>query len=95
MTNLPEKSHQSEIILYQTDDGKTKIQVRVEGETVWLSLNQMAELFQRDNYVISRHIRNFFEESEPFSSVFATWANVGGLVSGESGNETGWLRKCP
>ncbi|MBL7181315.1 MAG: hypothetical protein ISS65_14085, partial [Desulfobacterales bacterium] len=48
MTNLPEKSLHSEIVLYQTEDGKTKIEVRLQDETVWLSLNQMAELFQRD-----------------------------------------------
>ncbi|MDF1592915.1 MAG: RhuM family protein [Desulfobacterales bacterium] len=64
MTNLPEKSHNSEIILYQTEDGKTKVQVRLMGETVWLSLNQMAELFQRDKSVISKHIRNIYLEGE-------------------------------
>lgn len=57
-------SPQSEIILYQTEDGGTRLQVRLEGETVWLSLNQMAELFQRDKSVISRHIKNVFEEGE-------------------------------
>ena len=57
----PEKS---EIILYQTDDGQTRIEVRVENETVWLTLNQLAELFQRDKSVISRHIKNIFDEGE-------------------------------
>lgn len=55
---------QSEIILYQTEDGRTRIECRFEDETVWLSLNQMAELFQRDKSVISRHIKNVFEEGE-------------------------------
>ena len=55
---------QSEIILYQTEDGRTRVQVRLEGETVWLSLNQMADLFQRDKSVISRHIKNVFDEGE-------------------------------
>jgi hypothetical protein len=55
---------QSEIILYQTGDGRTRIQCRFEDETVWLSLAQMAELFQRDKSVISRHIKNVFEEGE-------------------------------
>ena len=55
---------QSEIILYQTEDGRTRVQVRLAGETVWLSLNQMADLFQRDKSVISRHIKNVFEEGE-------------------------------
>ncbi len=55
---------QSEILMYQTEDGTTKIEVALEGETVWLSLNQMAELFQRDKSVISRHIKNVFQEGE-------------------------------
>jgi len=55
---------QSEIILYQTEDGRTRLQVRLEGETVWLSLNQMVDLFQRDKSVISRHIKNVFVEGE-------------------------------
>lgn len=54
----------SDLILYQAEDGKTKIEVRLQGETVWLTLNQMAELFQRDKSVISKHIRNIFEEGE-------------------------------
>ena len=54
----------SDLILYQTEDGRTRVQVRLEGETVWLSLNQMADLFQRDKSVISRHIKNVFEEGE-------------------------------
>jgi hypothetical protein len=39
----------SEVIFYQTDDGKSRLQVRFSGETAWLSLNQLADLFQRDN----------------------------------------------
>jgi hypothetical protein len=54
----------SELILYQTEDNRTRIEVRLENETVWLSLNQLAELFQRDKSVISKHIRNVFEEGE-------------------------------
>jgi len=60
----PEPKAKSELILYQAKDGGTRIEVRLQGETVWLSLNQMAELFQRDKSVISRHIRNVFEEGE-------------------------------
>ncbi|MBI5884249.1 MAG: hypothetical protein HZB91_14230 [Elusimicrobia bacterium] len=52
------------ILLYQTEDGRTRLEVRVQQETVWLSLNQMAELFQRDKSVISRHISNVFDEGE-------------------------------
>ncbi len=53
-----------EIIIYQSDDGLTKINVNMQNETVWLSLDQMAELFQRDKSTISRHIKNVFEEGE-------------------------------
>jgi hypothetical protein len=54
----------SQIIIYQTEDGQTKVDVRVENDTVWLSLNQIADLFQRDKSVISKHIKNVFEEGE-------------------------------
>ena len=65
-----------QILLYQTPDGVTKIEVKLQNETVWLSLDQMAELFQRNKSTISRHIKNVFEEGElqPDSTVafFAT-----------------------
>lgn len=67
----------SEILIYQTEDGQTKIDVRMEDETVWLSLNQMAELFQRDKSVISRHIKNVFAEGElDEKSVVANFATT-------------------
>ena len=67
----------SEIILYQAEDGTTKIDVRLENETVWLTLNQIAELFQRDKSVISRHIQNIFAEGElSESSTVANYATV-------------------
>ena len=53
-----------EIILYQTEEGAPRIEVRRDEQTVWLSLNQMAELFQRDKSTISRHIANVFAEGE-------------------------------
>ena len=53
-----------EFLFYQTEDGRTRLQVRLDAETVWLSLNQLAELFQRDKSVISRHIGNVFDEGE-------------------------------
>ncbi len=64
MTNPPVTASTGEILLYQAEDGATRIEVRMVNETVWLSLNQMAELFQRDKSVISRHIANVFEEGE-------------------------------
>lgn len=54
----------TELIIYQTEDGRTKIDVHMENETVWLSLDQMAELFQRDKSTISKHIKNIFNEGE-------------------------------
>ena len=53
-----------QILLYQTSDGESRIEVRLEGETVWLNQEQMAELFQRNKSTISRHINNAFEEGE-------------------------------
>ncbi|WP_413251565.1 virulence RhuM family protein [Streptococcus halichoeri] len=54
----------TEFLIYQTEDGLTKIDVQMENETVWLTLDQMAELFQRDKSTISRHIKNIFKEGE-------------------------------
>ena len=54
----------SEIKIYKTAEGKTSIEVKLEKDTVWLSLNQMAELFERDKSVISRHINNIYKEGE-------------------------------
>ena len=53
-----------QIILYQTQDGESKIEVKLANETVWLTADQMAELFQRNKSTISRHIKNVFEEGE-------------------------------
>ncbi len=54
----------SNIIMYTTEDGLTKIEVTFDEDTVWLSLDQIAELFQRDKSTISRHIKNIFSEGE-------------------------------
>ena len=53
-----------EFLLYQTEDGRTRVEVRVEQETVWLTQKQMAELFQKDVRTVSEHIGNIFEEAE-------------------------------
>lgn len=58
------EENKGQILLYQTPDGEARIEVRLQGETVWLNLDQMAELFQRNKSTISRHIRNVFEEGE-------------------------------
>ncbi|WP_304063633.1 virulence RhuM family protein [Pedobacter glucosidilyticus] len=54
----------SELILYQTEDGQTKIQTRLENETVWLSQAQMAELFGKARTTITEHLGNIFKEGE-------------------------------
>ncbi|MCI0651271.1 MAG: virulence protein RhuM/Fic/DOC family protein [Planctomycetes bacterium] len=53
-----------EVVVYETPDGEIRVEVRLDRETVWLSLNQMAELFGRDKSVISRHLRNVFRSGE-------------------------------
>ncbi|WP_143531433.1 RhuM family protein [Rodentibacter trehalosifermentans] len=55
---------QNPIEIYQTQDGQTQVEVRFENDTLWLSLLQMAELFGRDKSVISRHLKNIYEEGE-------------------------------
>ena len=57
-------ANRGEMLIYQTEDGLIKIDVSFENDTVWLSKNQMAELFQRDRSVISKHIKNVFDEGE-------------------------------
>lgn len=54
----------TDLIIYTTDDGITKVEATFDGDTVWLSQEQMAELFQRDKSTISRHIKNIFTEGE-------------------------------
>ena len=67
---MPKKTEKSittgkgEIVLYQSPDGKAALDVRLEGETLWLNLNQLAGLFERDKSVISRHLGNVFKSGE-------------------------------
>ncbi|MEW6586423.1 MAG: virulence RhuM family protein [Nitrospirota bacterium] len=57
-------SEKGELILYQTEDGKTRIEVKLQNETVWLTQKLMAELFQKDVRTINEHIKNIFDEGE-------------------------------
>ena len=67
----------SNIIIYTTEDGLTKIDTTFDEDTVWLSIDQMAELFQRDKSTISRHIKNVFSEGELVrESVVANFATT-------------------
>ena len=65
-----------ELVLYQTEDGRTRIQARLVRDSAWLNLNQIADLFQRDKSVISKHIKNIFDDGEldrvPTVAEFAT-----------------------
>ena len=63
------------MIIYTTEDGLTKVETTFDGDTVWLSIDQMAELFQRDRSVIGKHVRNIFKEGElEKESVWAKFA---------------------
>jgi len=64
MTPLPDIPNRSGILFYQTEDGHTRIQVRLKDKTVWLTQKLMAELFQKDVRTINEHIQNIFEERE-------------------------------
>ena len=67
----------SQILIYQTEDGLTKISVKLEDENIWLSIDQMAALFGRDKSTISRHIKNIFREGEiQQNSVVANFATT-------------------
>ena len=69
--------NKSSIIMYTTEDGLTKIETTFDEDTVWLSLDQMTELFQRDKSTISRHIKNIFQEGElDRNSVVANFATT-------------------
>ena len=73
--NRPDDSPKNSILIYTTEDGLTKIDTTFDGDTVWLSIDQMAELFQRDRSVIGKHVRNIFKEGElQKESVWAKFA---------------------
>ena len=73
--NRPGNSPKNSILIYTTEDGLTKIDTTFDGDTVWLSIDQMADLFQRDRSVIGKHIRNIFKEGElQKESVWAKFA---------------------
>ena len=55
---------ENKIVIYQTEDGQTQIDVRLENETVWLNTSQMSALFEREESNVRRHIINVFKEGE-------------------------------
>lgn len=75
MNSQNEENNKSSILIYTTEDGLAKIETTFAGDTVWLSIDQMAELFQRDRSVIGKHVRNIFKEGElQKESVWAKYA---------------------
>ena len=71
------KANNDQMLIYQSEDGSIKIDVRFEQDTVWLTQAQMCMLFGRDKSTISRHIKNVFEEGElDISSVVAEYATT-------------------
>jgi hypothetical protein len=61
---MKDKLLNNQIVIYETEDGKAHIDVHFEGENAWLTQTQMSELFNRDQSVISKHIKNIFKEGE-------------------------------
>ncbi len=76
----PPADYDKAVVIYETPDG-VRVDVKLEQETIWLNLNQMASLFERDKSVISRHLRNVFKEKEldrdSVVAFFATTATDG------------------
>ena len=71
------KKENGHIVIFKTEDGKISVDARFDAETVWLSLDQMAALFERDKSTVSRHIKNIFEDGElQMESVVAKFATT-------------------
>lgn len=89
---MNEQQDKGNIILYQTPDGQSKIEVTLSGDTVWLTADQMAELFQRNKSTISRHIKNVFEEGELQADMvvafFATTSQHGAIIGKQQTHQT-------
>ena len=64
LVNTANPSDRGEILIYEAPDGSTALDVRLQDETLWLNLNQISELFERDKSVISKHLRNVFATAE-------------------------------
>ncbi len=80
----------SDIVMYETNDGLVKIDVNIKDENVWLNMNQMAELFDRDRSVIGKHIKNVFDEGE-----LEEKSNVQNLPIANSNNGDGVIPNRP
>ena len=69
----------NQIVIYETEDGQTQIDVRLDGETVWLTANQMAQLFNRDEKTIRKHVNNVFREDEVEQEINTHFLRVDGV----------------
>ena len=93
MERWENEQNNSEMMIYTTEDGLTKIETTFDGDTVWLSIDQMAELFQRDKSTISRHIKNIFTEGElKREAVVANFATT--AADGKTYQVTGIGKYC-
>ena len=70
------KEKKNELVIFTTQDGEVKLDVNMSEETVWLNLNQMAELFDRDKSTITRHIKNALSEEVDRESTVANFATA-------------------
>ena len=84
------QQNKGEIVIYQTKDGQASLEVNLVEDTVWLSLNHMVSLFDRDKSVVSRHIKNIFREGEldkrSVAAKYATTASDGKTYQVEYSN---------
>ena len=77
MTDLTSKAHQGDFFIYQTNDGGIQVECRLEEDNLWLSLNQISSLFGRDKSVISKHLKNIYDDGELVQdSTVAKYATV-------------------
>ena len=74
---MNEKQTTSQIAIFTNEVGDISVDVRLDNDTVWLTQNQIAELFQKERSVITKHIRNVLKESELDNSVCANFAHTG------------------
>ena len=87
--NLPVEEHKGDIIIYQSENGETKIDVRFEDETVWLTQAQLCELYQSSKPNVSEHIKNIFDEGE-----LDEVSTVRNFRTVQDEGQRKWFREC-
>jgi len=91
MSDQEALSNRSSLLFYQTEDGKQRIEVRLEEETVWLTQRQMSELFQTTPENITIHIKNIFSEGEGILSNCPRWEKLSDKVVSIGSHYRSWL----